>query len=131
MRTGIRWTDGVDVVVSGLVSLDTDTRSNISKEREGPSEGQVKRNVAFSDRCSKRTFEGNSVLLYAVDGWGGYGGLSIDQCWCDIDLLPYDRSFCGFEDRLDALSNLGTDTCRSSIPVFSLQLLAHHLPVSR
>jgi len=46
--------DGVDVVVGRLVALDGRTWSNVCKEVEGTSEGQVEGYVAFAD-CAVET----------------------------------------------------------------------------
>lgn len=41
--------NSVDVVVGGLVTLDGDTGSDVGKEGECSSEGQVERDVTFSN----------------------------------------------------------------------------------
>jgi hypothetical protein len=41
--------DSVDIVVSGLVSLDGDTWADVGKERECSAEGEVHRDVTLSD----------------------------------------------------------------------------------
>lgn len=41
--------NSVDIVVSSLVALDGDTWSNIGEEGECSTEGQVERDVSFSD----------------------------------------------------------------------------------
>ena len=45
--------NGVDVVVGGLEALDGDTRPDVGKEVEGPTESQVQGNVALAD-CNSR-----------------------------------------------------------------------------
>lgn len=47
--------DGVDIVVGRLVADDGPARSDVGKEREGPSQRQVHGNVTLSDGCRKGT----------------------------------------------------------------------------
>ncbi len=80
----------VDIVVSSLVALYRDTWSDVGEQGECPSEGQVKRDVSFSDGSSERTFQSDSVLLDTVDGRLRNGGFTVDEDRCDVYLLPLD-----------------------------------------
>ena len=45
--------DGVNILVGSLVTLDGKTRTDVGKEVESPTEGQVKGNMALAD-CNSR-----------------------------------------------------------------------------
>lgn len=163
--------DGVDVVVRGLVASDGSAGTNVGEQVEGTAESKVQRNVSLADgglyerkreriqqrrsplgktgeAYSKGTLERNEVLLHALDGIVGDGGLAILQDGSHINGLPLDgglygflafrvhivTSFvrrgrdgveayvCGSEDVLDGLRDLGANavTLNQSHGVFSL-----------
>ena len=127
--------DSVDIVVGGLVSFDRDTRADVGEEGEGASEGQVERDVAFanwrrvsraahiisgSEENPKRTgsceraFEGNGVLLDALDSSIRNDSLAVLQDGRDVDLLPRYGRLSSLEDLLDRVGDFRTDTCPSA-----------------
>jgi hypothetical protein len=86
-----RSTHSVDIVVSCLVTLDRQTRSNVGEQTESPSQCQVERNMTLSNGRGKRTLQSDSVLLDRVDGFLRDSSLSVNEDWRDVDLLPVDR----------------------------------------
>jgi hypothetical protein len=102
--------DGVDVVISGLVSVNADTRSDVGEQAESPPQSQVQRNVTLSDGSSQGSLQSDGVLLDGVDGIGRDGGLSVDKSRGNVNLLPLNGSLSSGEDVLDRLGDLGTDT---------------------
>ena len=69
--------DGVDVVVGGLVSLDALAGTHVGEQVEGPSEGQVERDVALANGSSERALESDKVALDGLDGGVGDDGLAV------------------------------------------------------
>ena len=121
---------GVDIVISGLVSLYAHTWSNIGEKVERPPEGQIQRHVSFSDGCRQWAFEGYSVLLDRVDGSLRDGCSAVDENRGDVYFFPVDRCLPGrntdelrseeelgaahfgsFVYLLDTVCNLWADTC--------------------
>ena len=102
--------DGVDVVVGGLVSLDALAGTHVGEQVEGPSEGQVERDVALANGSSERTLEGDEVALDGLDGGVGDDGLAVlVEGGGDIDRLPLDGDVGGAVDVLDGLCDLRTN----------------------
>lgn len=60
--------DGVDVVVSGLVTLNRDTRSNVGEEGECPSQSQVEGDVTLSDCKGVRISQSKGRVLASLLG---------------------------------------------------------------
>lgn len=99
--------DGVDVVVGGLVSLDALAGTHVGEQVEGPSEGQVERDVALADGRGERALEGDIVALDGVDGLLGNDGLALGvEAGGDVDRLPLDGHVGGRVDVLDRLCDL-------------------------
>jgi hypothetical protein len=82
--------DRVDVVVGGLVAGNRAAGTQVGEEVEGAAEGEVEGDVALANGGSKRTLEGNLVLVDVLDGGIGNGGLAVLQDGGDIDSLPSD-----------------------------------------
>ena len=102
--------DGVDVVVGGLVSLDALAGTHVGEQVEGPSEGQVERDVALANGSSERALEGDKVALDGLDGGVGNDGLAVlVEGGGDIDRLPLDGDVGGAVDVLDGLCDLRTN----------------------
>lgn len=98
--------DGVDVVVGGLVSLDALAGTHVGEEVEGPSEGEVERDVTLADGRGERALEGDVVALDGVDGLVGDDGLAVLEGGGDVDRLPLDGHVGGGVDVLDGLRDL-------------------------
>ena len=102
--------DGVDVVVGGLVSLDALAGTHVGEQVEGPSEGQVERDVALANGSSERALESDKVALDGLDGGVGNDGLAVlVEGGGDIDRLPLDGDVGGAVDVLDGLCDLRTN----------------------
>ena len=92
----------VDVVVRSLVTLNGDTWSDVGEQGEGPSKGQVERDVTFTDGGSQRTLESDSVLLDRVDGVLWNRAFAVNNGGGDVYFFPLDRDLksvifpCGF-----------------------------------
>lgn len=100
----------VDVVVSGLETFDGLAWSNVRKEVEGSSEGQVERDVTLTDRGSEGTLECDSVLLDGDDGLFRDGLLAVLDEGSDGNFLPLDGDVGSAVDLLDGVGDFGTDT---------------------
>lgn len=62
--------------------------------------------MAFTNGCSKWSFEGNCVLLDTNDTLFWYHLLSILDRWCHIDFFPVDGDIGSSVDFLDTLGDL-------------------------
>lgn len=62
----------VDVLVWSLEAFNRLAWSNVGVETECPSQGQVERDVTFSDGSSERTLQSDGVLLDRFDGCRAY-----------------------------------------------------------
>lgn len=102
--------DGINAVVGGLVADNGLARADVGEQVEGSAEGQVKGDMALSDRGCKGSLEGDEVLADGVDGGLGDGGLAIDEDGGDVDGFPLDGDLGGLVDVLDGLGDLDTDT---------------------
>lgn len=80
--------NGVDVVVSSLVTVDGNTWANVCEKGKGTTKSQVERDVTLADRGSEGTLESDRVLLDAVHSLVGDDSLAVLEDGCDVDLLP-------------------------------------------
>ena len=83
--------DGVDTIVGGLVASNGAARTDVGEQVEGPAQSQVQGDVTLTDGGGQRTLKRNVVLLNALDGVIGNGGLAILQDGGNIDGFPLDR----------------------------------------
>lgn len=82
--------NSVDVVVRGLETGDGTARSQVGEEVECAAEGKVEGDVTLANGGSKRTLEGDLVLLDVLDRGIRNGGLAILDDRGDVDGLPGD-----------------------------------------
>jgi hypothetical protein len=101
--------DRVDAVVGRLEAFDRPTRPDVGEEVEGPSEGQVKRDVAFANGRGQRSLQRQGVSSDAVQGVLRDLRLAVDDGRGDVDGFPGDGHAGLGEDVLDGLRDLGTN----------------------
>lgn len=102
--------DGVDIVVGSLVALDASAGTDVCKEVECASEGQVERDMAFADGGGERALEGNVVLVDGLDRFVWNDGPAVLETRGDVDRLPLDWHASSRVDVLDGLRNLRPNT---------------------